>query len=153
MQGKVMLKHREANKLVSCVVESKGNSRKRNRENYTWAHVGGLTKISLKGAFEVCVKWPGVSFRWTRETWLCLHAEHKSPVFLHRGEVITCFGGYFFIMLMLAFWVFFYAMCVCLCVWVCMMGNTRVCSKNCGFSVWNLLLASYFSIESKINTR
>lgn len=147
-----MLKHREANRLVSCTVENKGNSRKTNRKNYTWAHVGGLTKISLKGAFEVCVKWRGVSFWWTREVWLCLHAEHKSLVFLLRGEVITCLEGYFFIMLMLAFWVFFYAMCVCLCVWVCMMGNTRVCSKNCGFSVWNLLLASYFSIESKKNT-
>lgn len=96
--------------------KAKGKSRKRNEAELYLALMGGLTKVSLKGAFEVCVELLGVSFCWTREAWLCLDAEHKSPLFPLIGEVITCLG-IFFVMLMLAFWMFFYAACVCVSVY------------------------------------
>lgn len=66
-------------------------------------------------------------------------------------KVITCFGDIFYNVDAGFLNVFLCNVCVSMCV--CVMGNTRVCRENRGFRVWNLLLASYSSMEAKKNTR
>lgn len=66
--GRVDAEKESSKELWAIQQKVKENSKKgETREKYTWVYVGRLTKVSLRGAFEVCMKWQGVLFCWTRE--------------------------------------------------------------------------------------